>query len=92
MNGNYQELPPAGEGQPPHPEFCLKKWPSPRFGKKEPDQLLENFMEWNEIGKFDFYFKILSLGGSSSSSFCIISSPVSPPMKGTSLARIMNKV
>ena len=35
-------------------KFYSKKWPSPRFARKEPDELLVYFMEWSEIGKRNF--------------------------------------
>ena len=54
MNGNRNDLPRPEENTPPHPEFCFKKWPSPRFGRKEPDELLVNFMEWYEIDPNDY--------------------------------------
>ena len=54
MNGNYNNLPPPVEGTPPHPEFWSKKWPSPRFGRREPDELLVNIMEWYESDPNEF--------------------------------------
>ena len=55
MNGNYHHLPEPDVNEPPHQESYLnKKWPSPRFGRREPDELLVDFMEYYEIDPSDY--------------------------------------
>lgn len=55
MNGNYHHLPEPDVNEPLHQESYLnKKWPSPRFGIREPDELLVDFMEYYEIDPNDY--------------------------------------
>ena len=49
-----KNLPQPAPDEPPHPEFWDKKWPCPRFGLKEPDELLVNFMEWEKLDPVEF--------------------------------------
>ena len=50
MNG----LPEHEPDEPPHPPFWSKKWPCPRFGRREPDELLVFFMEWYNLDPDEF--------------------------------------
>ena len=54
MNGNINELPEPKPDEPPHPNFWSKKWPCPRFGRREPDELLVYFMEWHNLDPDEF--------------------------------------
>ena len=54
MNRNHFELPLPSADEPPHPDFWSKKWPHPRFGRKEPDELLVYFMEWYDVDPNEF--------------------------------------
>ena len=48
------ELPEHEPDEPPHPPFWSKKWPCPRFGRREPDELLVFFMEWYNLDPDEF--------------------------------------
>ena len=54
MNTDRNGLPPVSEDEPPHPSFWNKKWPHPKFGRREPDELLKKFMEWYELSPSEF--------------------------------------
>ena len=54
MNGNHNLLPEADANEPPHRESYFKKWPNPRFGRRQPDELLVDFMEYYEIDPSDY--------------------------------------
>ena len=46
--------PPPAPDEPPHPDFWEQKWPQPRFGLKQPDDLLVYFMDFHQIQPTEF--------------------------------------
>ena len=54
MSGFRNDLPPVPPDEPPHPNFWDRKWPYPRFGRREPDKLLVKFMQWYNLQPSEF--------------------------------------
>ena len=56
MRRNRRDLPDISPDEPPHPGRSIRdrKWPHPRFGRREPDDLLCYFMDWYNLEPNDF--------------------------------------